>query len=475
MNCAQTACSCLDSPATATHPAQMLETEFTKAVRSVLAALNLEPTSFAPPPGFIARARRLGEPRSLVLSGSGSGLKLLVHAGTVVADRPDSAQTWALDRVLALLPAKVLTGQQFIVAWDDGAAAYAAAFERRGAITTEQLAGSWIASGDWSRPKIDANLPRALVLDDALRTLRDLLMAPKADERRITNAWALLGQALQRIGGEPLHGEPPKASPASERERWLAHVERAVVDERRRLGLAHAESLMSAAPALATRTEPETLAGTRVFVSYARPDATQLAWPAVDLLRSLGADVWMDQECLPSAAELDDGMADTIASCDVFLLCATDELFERASYAAQELAWALGHAGAGRLRTAVVAAEHVALPSAVHHWPRIDWRDEPAAERAARFLEALRTGVKNRLLPVAPTLSRDTWPPLARRTDPAGAALRCAAFMSCECASSWAKMCPIASRPAGSVCSASPMALAGAAASRKLAKAAPIH
>ena len=81
--------------------------------------------------------------------------------------------------------------------------------------------------------------------------------------------------------------------------------------------------------------------GVRVFLSYAMPTNVQLARPLKRALESHGASVWFDQTARPDSDELAEGLRKPIAAQDVFLLCASRELFENAGYALQELAWVL--------------------------------------------------------------------------------------------------------------------------------------
>jgi hypothetical protein len=402
----------------------MSDAAFLAAVSRVLSALHLEPATFAPPPGFACRVRRLARPRTLVLDARGreSGQRLVVHVGKVEAEGPEAAQPAAVELALAALTDVTRAEcQDIVVVWEDAETTHAAAFVLGATGVAKRLAASWIEPGAWQQPMIDAGLPPAQALDAAQRTLRERLLAVAADRSGVDAAWAVLGQALRRIGGEPLDGRPPAAAPLVLCERWLAHVELAVADERRRVGVAP-----PAAGAAMPQPGAGPLAGISVFVSYARPDAAQLAWPVRDALAELGADVWLDQERPPSAADLDRGLAESIAGCDAYLMCASNEFLERAGYAMQELAWAMAHSAASRLRTVVVAEAGVVLPTAVQHWPRIAWVDEPAPTRAARFVAAIKAPAARQPMPTAPApaVRRDAWPPLRRRVDPIGAALR---------------------------------------------------
>jgi hypothetical protein len=116
---------------------------------------------------------------------------------------------------------------------------------------------------------------------------------------------------------------------------WLADFIDAAEAERQRL---FASEGVQQAPEPATSAA---LAGVRVFLSYAMPTNVHLARPLKRALESHGASVWFDQTARPDSDELAAGLREPIASQDVFLLCASRELFENAGYALQELAWVL--------------------------------------------------------------------------------------------------------------------------------------
>src|SRR5262249_5665337 len=149
----------------------------------------------------------------------------------------------------------------------------------------------------------------------------------------------------------------------------------------------------SAAAEVATRDAGESgedsgsagaLARLRVFVSYARPQATALAQPVERALRSLGAEVWFDQNAELDAEKLDAGLSQTIGDCDAYVMCASDEFIERGGYATQELASALANdRPQRRLRYFMAVVEPgTVLPSAIAEWPSVIFAGDDERELA---------------------------------------------------------------------------------------------
>jgi hypothetical protein len=147
----------------------------------------------------------------------------------------------------------------------------------------------------------------------------------------------------------------------------------------------------------------------RVFLSYARRDAASLAWPVRDALSAAGAAVWFDQELPPDEWALDAGLAETIAGCDAYVLCASDELFERAGYATQEIAWALR---AGERALAVVARPGAVLPTIAATWPAVGLEGDDLAGRLAAALRGPPARLPE-LSPPAPRAALAPLPPVA--------------------------------------------------------------
>jgi hypothetical protein len=147
-------------------------------------------------------------------------------------------------------------------------------------------------------------------------------------------------------------------------------------------------------------------------LSYARPDTTTLARPVHETLRSYGAAVWFDQEPEEDIDPtwLDVGLAETIGSCDAYVMCASDEFVERAGYATQEVAWAVQqhHAGARTRYFLVVARPGTMLPSIVADWPLLEFDGQDDDWLARNLTEHLRVpfGFTPALPPPAGTLAR---------------------------------------------------------------------
>jgi hypothetical protein len=239
--------------------------------------------------------------------------------------------------------------------------------------------------------------------DDALRAAVARVSATVRDRRLKDDFDAALQRAtdvvdlqLELHGGEgqSLAAHPPAAGTDEQWSRWLQHYERSVWSEWTRIGGAGEESAPDASAAVEPRGEGP-LRGKRVFLSYARPEATTLAWPVFDALGALGAEVWFDREQQVDPTRLNTGLAEDIAACDAFVMCASDEFVERAGYATQEAAWAVGsHGRSARLeRFVVAAAPGAVVPTMVAEWPRVYVRDTASDDFRREFAEALATPV----------------------------------------------------------------------------------
>ena len=354
------------------------------AVRRVLPALNFRPDSSQLDAGTMRRARRR-PPWTLSLSGV---QKLLIYVGIMPAGSGDLAAERAASSALdALTAAARADCEALLVAWEDPAGQpYAAAY----AVTSDHRVGrllgaSWIDPNAWRDPMADASKPVDEALDLTLDQLRDLVARGPADDE-LDRLGAVVDTVLRSAGGEgqTMSGRPGVSAPAAQWSSWLTRYELNVRDEARRVrGGPSAGRIRAAQPAA-----DGPLTGTRVFLSYTRPDATTLARPVLEALRSQGAYVWFDQDEPLDMAMLDAGLAATIESCDAYLLCASNEFFERAGYATQELAWAVqtwrGEAG---LRSIVVVtrAETVLLPSLAAEWPVVTLTPELGAVLAAKI------------------------------------------------------------------------------------------
>jgi hypothetical protein len=104
------------------------------------------------------------------------------------------------------------------------------------------------------------------------------------------------------------------------------------------------------------------------------PTNVDAATPLKDILERSGAAVWFDQTERPDDALLDQGLKSCIAQHDVFLLCASSELFENAGYALQELAWALDLVRSGRWHGTICIAlmDDVVLPRILRRFTAAD-------------------------------------------------------------------------------------------------------
>ena len=150
-----------------------------------------------------------------------------------------------------------------------------------------------------------------------------------------------------------------------ERAAWVGCLLPALRAERERL-FPSSSGPRAAAPAVSGP-----LTNIRVFLSYAMPTNVQLARPLKHVLESAGAYVWFDQTERPDNDELAEGLHGIIADASVFLLCASNELFENAGYALQELAWVVDLIADGSWhgRICVASLDDVVLPRVVEAVP----------------------------------------------------------------------------------------------------------
>ena len=269
------------------------------------------------------------------------------------------------------------------------------------------LGASWLRPTEWPIVMVDTSIPPGEALDSALENVRTAVLSDvseRIDATALTRAMRLVDLALALVGGEAQR-EPLDANavPAgAERTEWFRRYEASTRDEWNRV---HATlSTTRARVTLSTSSGP--LFGTSVFVSYARPDSSELARPVVEALREVGADVWFDQEEELATGWLDEGLAAVIQACDAYVLCASDEFFERARYATQELAWALQQLGDGALKCLVtVRFPGTVLPRAVDRWPSLDIApNQNIPALGSRIAEAI--GQAPPISRTAPTLHR---------------------------------------------------------------------
>lgn len=369
-----------------------------ETVRQVLPALNLNPSEFKLPVGFVIRSQHSGKPRSISLN---TIEQQLVFMGARAVAIPDTVALNIGAEALAFLPSRDFC-ERLIIAWTDlQDKSYAAAFavSDRGALTL--LGVSWSPPESWHEPMIDASRSPRNALEDALSRVQEAVRNRNTDQ--LDRACRLVDVALRLVGGEgQSKSVPAAAASAASWSKWENRYTLSIQDEwDRATGSNRGEQQRTADLA-----EDGPLGGLRVFISYARPDAATLAWPVRDALQALGASVWFDQEQIPTEAQLNLGLADTIASCDAYVLCASDEFFERAGYATQELVWAMQqHASSGKPASFLVVTQSEAiLPSTALAWPRIVLRNLPMEALASDLVSVLGSTVQ--MAPRAPLSDR---------------------------------------------------------------------
>jgi hypothetical protein len=358
----------------------MLDEVVQRAVRRVLIALNLRPDGFEIERGFVQRALLRGAPRVLILSGVQNQMVFVGRqAGEVDAIVQEVSQ-----KALHALPERaraVCAG--LVVAWlNDADQAFAAVFAigETGEIARCR-AQSWRPPEEWAPPLVDIEDPPAESLDRALdrvvATISGRYAHPEGFEGRLDRALHVVDVALRLLDGEVQDRSVLPSSAADDQawSIWFSYYESSVLDEWKRAG--GQTDRRPAQPVPSTGDGP--LRGLRVFLSYARPDATRLAWPIHQALTSAGATVWFDQRETVDADTLAAGFADVIAGCDAYILCATTEFFERSGYATQELAWALQRQNSGGrlVRCIVVTAPGTVLPTLVADWPKLELVNGP--------------------------------------------------------------------------------------------------
>jgi hypothetical protein len=377
-------------------------------VRHVLPVLNLEPGQFQLDLGFVARAQRSGKPRAVSLNTIEAQL---VFMGTRETSDPDEVAATIGAEALAFLPSREIC-DRLVVAWTDFQDRfYSVAFTvSLGSDALTLLGVSWSAPETWNEPMINASRSPRDARDDALLRVKDAVRNRNTDQ--LDRACRLVDIALSRVGAEGQSTSLPAEGDSGESwSMWMDRYTRSIRDEWNRV---IGDDRINR-PRTAELAKPGPLTGLRVFISYARPDATTLAWPVRDALRSCGASVWFDHEQIPNEVELRLGLADMIASCDAYVLCASDEFFERAGYATQELVWAMQRCESGGKPASflVVTRSDVVLPSTVLGWPQLELRDRPFEALAPDLVSLLgstartiqRISLGDRLSPAKPPLS----------------------------------------------------------------------
>jgi hypothetical protein len=371
------------------------------AVRLVLPAVNVDPAGFALDRGFIARALRS---RGYLGSAVNSMTCQFVFAGLRADAGHAQADRIAADVLASLPPATLAVCETLVVAWVDSAGlVLAAAYTVLSSGKLGKLLGcSWSDPETWPEPMIDASKSGDELIENALARLesviRDHLSNPALTfAASLQRAFRLADMVLLRYGGEgqDTSAHPSLSAPDEYWRTWLTRYNRSVRDEWNRVR----RSISKTSPETVKPPANGPLSGFRIFLSYARPDATALAWPVYEVLNSCGAEVWFDQERGPDEDQLATGFAETIEECDAYIMCATDEFVERAGYATQELAWALQQcASGGRTKYFLaVAWPGTILPTAVAGWPAIEFHSGD--------LEGLKHGLLARLHPSASVVS----------------------------------------------------------------------
>jgi hypothetical protein len=364
----------------------MRDDDLEAAISRVAPALNIMADSIVGLPNFIVRASGREESISRALGGIDD---LVVLLGTTDAALAKSGEHAGKLGVAALPEGAQAVCRRLIVAWEDreGRAA-AAAFELDSSGKPGQPLGtSWTRPEFWPKPMVDTTLPPREQIFVALEAVRNVIAEPDAVDfaARLERRLSILDMAVQLFGGE-CSAEMVKAP--QNWDIWFKDLENAVLDEVRRVAPEKQKQGIRAA----TPIEKGPLTGIRVFLSYARLDASRFAWPVNRALRKAGAQVWFDQEEPLEEDWLDAGLAAHIADCDAIVVCASDEYFERAGYATQELGWALVQLPRrGRLRrfTVVTLSSETILPSILDRWPRVEFgevADEKFGQRLAAAL-----------------------------------------------------------------------------------------
>lgn len=390
--------------------------ELEAIVRKMLPALNLRPENFQLEPGLLERARERARPLLMAITGAG---QVLAFVGRCEAVDPGSAASEAEGRAIAAMnqPAREAC-HHLIVSWEDASGKLAAAAFVLGTegVLEARIAWSWAPPEAWPEPMLD--LTRAGtddLLEEQIAQMR-LLLASRAElpdfEPRFTRARRLAGLALRSLGAENVV-PPPRLgtlAPTAKWDAWLEACERAVDDELRRVrGRARRDKIGVVMP-----VQSGPLSGMRVFLSYARSEAAGMAAHLYEALSQAGAETWFDQTQPLQKEWLDVGLADQIAACDVYLMCASDEFLERAGYATQELAWAIGHYGKGaRIRRLLIVAEPgTVLPTIVADWPLIEIDDENADRLQQLLVAQLTMPASAIVLPEEPPVTAAARPPI---------------------------------------------------------------
>lgn len=399
-----------------------------KAVRWVLPALNFDPNGFQLDRGFLTRARQTNKPRAVTIN---EVTAQFVFVGFRTIADPEAVVEDMAAEALAFLGRTAHTRcERLVVGWveDPHDRAFAAAFVVSSAGGNGRLVGSsWTEPETWPEPMIDYSKSGDDTIDDALDRLESVVRNRTSYhgasfDSQFNRALRLVDIALLRFGGEGQSTEehPAMYAPDESWSTWLYYFNQSVYDEWKRVG----GSVRRVLPDPMSPFTDGPLKGLRAFLSYARPDATTLAWPIHEALSFCGAVVWFDRTQTTSESQLALGLDEIIGNHDVYVMCASDEFFERAGYATQEFAWAIQHCKSGGKPQyfLVVARPNTILPSSVAAWPKIELRDDDR-EQLARSLtahlqhKAPRAGTESPLAPLAAPFFVTTLPPLPQQAD----------------------------------------------------------
>jgi hypothetical protein len=404
----------------------MVEThDVEMAVRQVLPAVNLDPADFKLDRGFVARAQRSNRYLGTTLNDIHHQF---VFIGLRAATDPSEAVDSLASDALESLPESVrAVCESLVVAWVDASdQVFAAALSVSSSGRVGKLcASSWSPPDAWPEPMIDLSKSEDEMVEDAITRLESIIRNRRENggatfAADIERAFRIIDIALARYGGEgqSTSARPSAAASDESWSAWLNRFNRSVRDEWKRVHREARKGQFSAVKPSANGP----LTGIRVFLSYARPDATTLAWPTYEALSSYGAEVWFDQERSPDENQLDTGFAETIGGCDAYIMCASDEFIERTGYATQEFAWAVQQRGGGgkTKHFLVVAPSGAVLPTAVAGWPMVEFTDRDPDEFARNLLAQLQRAadVLPPALPLArPVTLRATVAPLPWQAD----------------------------------------------------------
>jgi len=238
------------------------------------------------------------------------------------------------------------------------------------------VGASWQPRHLWHRPMPDPDTSPEEALNHAVELVisevnRVLSSGKVRDRNGITGALSLCEKCFLLAEGIPPATSRSLPQEPTEWPAWLEDFRKAAEAECMRL---FPNEDANNSELLDSKSSSGLLSGVRVFLSYAMPTNVEFARPVMRALQLQGAEVWFDQSARPNVIDLDQGLRAVIAAQDVFLFCASCELFENAGYALQELAWVLDLQGNDKWsgRICVVLLDDVLLPRALNSADIID-------------------------------------------------------------------------------------------------------